>query len=105
MRHEVEHPAYVVGVLEVERDRALAAAEDVLLGRYDGQGRPAGTVDAHDVGTEVGQQHAGERRRSDAGQLDDPQAGERTRHRCSLGSTSRPKTSIHSAWLRPTLCR
>jgi hypothetical protein len=25
--------------------------------------------------------------------------------RCSLGMTSRPKTSIHSAWLRPTLCR
>lgn len=26
-------------------------------------------------------------------------------HRASLGSTSRPKTSIHSRWLRPTLCR
>ena len=26
-------------------------------------------------------------------------------HRASFGSTSRPKTSIHSAWLRPTLCR
>jgi len=26
-------------------------------------------------------------------------------HRCSFGSTSRPKTSIHSRWLRPTLCR
>lgn len=25
--------------------------------------------------------------------------------RRSLGRTSRPKTSIHSAWLRPTLCR
>ena len=27
------------------------------------------------------------------------------RHRTSPGSTSRPKTSIHSRWLRPTLCR
>jgi hypothetical protein len=26
-------------------------------------------------------------------------------HRVTLGSTSRPKTSIHSRWLRPTLCR
>ena len=25
--------------------------------------------------------------------------------RCSAGSTSRPNTSIHSRWLRPTLCR
>src|SRR5690606_24040306 len=26
-------------------------------------------------------------------------------HRASFGSTSRPKTSIHSRWLRPTLWR
>ena len=26
-------------------------------------------------------------------------------YRVSFGSTSRPKASIHSAWLRPTLCR
>jgi len=26
-------------------------------------------------------------------------------HRVSFGSTSRPNTSIHSRWLRPTLCR
>ena len=26
-------------------------------------------------------------------------------HRTSFGRTSRPKTSIHSRWLRPTLCR
>ena len=79
-----------------------------LLGRYDGQRRAAGTVDAHDVRAEVGQQHARERRRADAGELDDAQPGERPGHAvtgCSLGSTSRPKTSIHSAWLRPTLCR
>jgi hypothetical protein len=29
----------------------------------------------------------------------------RRAQRVSLGSTSRPKTSIHSDWLRPTLCR
>ena len=77
---EVEHPAYVVGVLEVERDRPLAAAEDVAFGGYDGKRRAAGTVDAYDVRAEVGEQHARERRGTDAGELDDTQSGERPGH-------------------------
>ena len=34
-----------------------------------------------------------------------PDAAVCSSYLCSLGSTSRPKTSIHSFWLRPTLCR
>ena len=85
--------------------RAACRGRAGRLRRHDLQGLPARPVDADDVGTEVGQHHAGERRRADARQLEDPHARERSRHRWSLGSTSRPKTSIHSAWLRPTLCR
>ena len=43
-----------------------------------------------------------------AGQSDDRHAsGDRRRagQACRAGRTSRPKASIHSAWLRPTLCR
>ena len=38
----------------------------------------SGRVDAHHVRAHVGEQHGGERRRPDAGQLDDAQAGERS---------------------------
>ena len=37
----------------------------------------ADAVERHDLGAHVGQQHAGERARADAGEFDDAEAGER----------------------------
>ena len=73
-------------VARVDDDRQVAGREHLLqaLGEL-GAADPAGQGDdGHGVVS------AGRRR---AGQA------------CSVGRTSRPKTSIHSAWLRPTLCR
>ena len=80
-RREVEAAGDVRGRLEVQRDRALAAPEQVLLGRHGGEHLAARTVDAHDVSTEVGEQHRGERARTDARQLEDPDTVERPGHR------------------------
>ena len=68
-------------MLEVDGHRSAPAIEQVhvWLGvwRIDGL---VGTVDANDVGAGVGQHHAAERARSDPGELDDPDAVERTAH-------------------------
>ena len=66
-----------VGVLEVDGDRPAAPVEHVHPGHGVGDARP---VDPGDVRPQVGQHHAGERRRTDAGQLDDPDAGQRAGH-------------------------
>ena len=67
-------------LLQVERDRAPAAIEKAAaLDRVErvALGRRL-AVDADDVGAHVGEQHAGERRRADAGHFDDLEAGQRT---------------------------
>ena len=53
-----------------------------LVGRIGGPFEP---VDADDVGAGIGQHHAGERRRTETGQLDDPDALERAAHRAPPG--------------------
>ena len=58
-------------VLEVGRDRVPPAAQQHLA---VGGRQPARPVDADDVGAEVGQQHAGERRRRQPGELEHPHA-------------------------------
>ena len=73
--HQRPDDVEVGGVLEVERDRALAAVQQRR--RPEGADQPAAApapVDADDVGAQVGQQHAAERPRPQPGELDDPYA-------------------------------
>ena len=82
---QVEDEGDPVGVLEVDRHRPATAVHQVpvrlLVRRVGGPLRP---VDADDVGTGVGQHHAGEGAGPDPGQLDDPDALERAAHRDRL---------------------
>ena len=74
--------------LDVEGKRAAAAVQHVELRLASGQaqiGRLA-AVDADHLGAHVGEQHGGERRRADAGHLDDAETGERT-HRGYLSGS------------------
>ena len=69
---QVEHLRDRGLVLEVELDDLAAAPRhrfQVLLG--------ADAIERHDLGAHVGQHHAGERARADAGEFDDAEAGER----------------------------
>jgi hypothetical protein len=67
-------PLVFGGILQVGlHHRAAAAGEVVALAEP-----PSGTVDGHDVGAHVRQEHAGKRAGADAGEFDDAQAGERT---------------------------
>ena len=76
------------------------------------QARPARPVDPQHLGAEVGEQHRGERRRADAGQLHHPQAGEgplvagcrtrrgRGRRSCGHSGTREPAPRSHRPALR-----
>ena len=58
--------------LQIELDHLAAAPGDrlqILVG--------ADTIERHDFGAHVGQHHAGERARADAGEFDDAKAGKR----------------------------
>ncbi len=69
--------------LEVDRDRPPAAREE--LGRdavRSGRGHVRRPIDAHHVGSEVGEQHAPELGGPDPGELDHPEPRQRAR-RCS----------------------
>lgn len=70
---ESQHRVACGGVLEVGGHRGPAAAQQHL---GIGGGELPGPVDADDVGAEVGQQHAGEGRRRQAGELQHPHARE-----------------------------
>ena len=61
------------GADQIDGDRAPPAARDVELARAR-----AFAVHAHHVGAHVGEQHAGERSRPDAGELDNLDPSQRT---------------------------
>ena len=74
---EVEHELDATRRLEVDGDVGAPAEQDVAIGRRDLQGTASRSVDTDDVGAEIGQHHRGERPRSDAGELDDANTGQR----------------------------
>ena len=75
---EPQHHLDRTRLLEVDRDRALAAAREVVLRLGIERQRAALAVHQHDLGAEVGEQHAAERPGADAGELEDADAGEWT---------------------------
>ncbi len=82
-----------VGLVQVERDRALVAVDREVVGRgprvvggvadpgwAPATGRIAlGRLDLDDVGAEIAEEHRAVRAGEDRRRVDDPQAGERTR--------------------------
>lgn len=68
---QIEHRGGTALGLEVDEHRTLVAVGEVVRG-VDAQPRAAGPVDPDDIGTEVGQEHRGERAGSDACQFDHP---------------------------------
>ena len=72
---ESKHSGDAVGVLEVDGNRATPTVQHVAR-RVARTG--SGTVDAHHVGTHVGQHHGGERARPDARHLDHPKVLQRS---------------------------
>ena len=76
---QLERDFDALWILEVERDRASAAGEQIAgrVGRRF-SGRVRGAIDAHDVGAHVGQDHAAERARSDALEFNDAYPAERS---------------------------
>ena len=84
---QAQHHVRGAGLLEIDRDRPLAAPRDVVLRLGVERQRAALAIDQHDVGAEVGEQHAAERRGADAGELDDAHTRERT-HQSDLATIS-----------------
>ncbi len=82
-----QHQLCRAGLLQVHRNRALAAPRDVVLRLGIERQRAALAIDQHDVGAEVGEQHAAERRGADAGEFDDAHTRERT-HQSDLATIS-----------------
>ena len=66
-------------LLQIERDRAASARQKVEF-RLDRRAEIGwlGAIDADDIGAHVGEQHAAERPRADAGELDDLYSFQRT---------------------------
>ena len=83
--HQVGQEALALGVAEVQRDRLLALVQPgpVDAGPGRGQGpavlvaRAADRVDPDDLGTELGQGQAAQRRGHEAGDLQDPEPVQR----------------------------
>ena len=97
---EVEQGGRAVGMLEVDRDVAPTAQQDVR-GRGVGR-RPThrlGALDPDHLGTHVGEQHRRERAGADAGQLDDADAVERAGHRVVAVQTEAPTPADVVMWL------
>ena len=88
--------AEVVGVLEVERDRALVAVDAEVVRRdavahrrLPGAGVVAGRrLDLDHLGAEVGEQHRGVGAGQDPGEVGDQQPGQRVR--CGRSATRDP---------------
>ena len=79
---EVEQRGHAVGVLEVDGHVAPAAQRGCRRGGVAGRraAHGLGPLDAEHLGAHVGQHHGGERAGADAGDLDDPVAGQRSGH-------------------------
>jgi hypothetical protein len=76
---QVEHERDALGALEVDGERALAPVDHVHPGALTPlQATGHDPVDADHVGTEVGEQHRGERSGTEPCQLDHADTGERT---------------------------
>ncbi len=75
------------GLLEVDRDGAAAAGEDIEVAGF-AAGRRVRALDADHFGAVVGQHHAGERARADAGDFDDAQAAQRAGHEVPFACTA-----------------
>src|SRR5680860_273001 len=73
--HQPAYDADAVGLPQVDADAGTASVEQVVLGR-DAEAAAVRSVDLDDVGTELRQQHAGERCWADAGELDHAHTGE-----------------------------
>jgi hypothetical protein len=79
--HQRQHELDRLRALEIEPDRAPAAPHDVeLVLERQTQVARLEPVDAQHVGAHVGEQHAAEWPRPDAGQLDHLHPGQRTTH-------------------------
>ena len=85
---QVEHEVATGVLLDVDLDRLLppvvvddGAVEAALreLGE-PGEVAEVGRLDLHDVGTQIAEQHAGQRPGDDLGHVDDPDSLQRTRH-------------------------
>src|SRR5262249_46085050 len=73
---QTQHYRARLGALQVERDRASVARADIELGGHaHAESARFDAVDAHNIRTEVGEQHRAHRAGADAGEFDDTQAG------------------------------
>jgi hypothetical protein len=81
---ESQRRGHALGVLEVEADAAPTAVEQVPRRSVGGHvTHRAGAIEAQHIGAHVRQHHGGEGARSDAGELDDLDARERSHARSS----------------------
>ena len=85
---EPQHDLRGTRLLEVEGDRALAAPREVVLRLGIERQRTALAIHQHDLGAEVGEQHAAERAGPDAHELDDADSLQRP-HQSDLATISR----------------
>ena len=79
----LDQPQHDLGrarLLQVHGNRTLAAPRQVVLRLRIERQRPALAVHQHDLGAKVGEQHAAERPRADAGHFDDPGALQWSHH-------------------------
>jgi hypothetical protein len=80
-QHGIDRPR----IFQVQRQRTLAAIEDGVLAHVERiAGFAAGPLDHDDVGPHVGQQHAAEGPRPDAGDFDDADSVENSHLHCSF---------------------
>ena len=77
--HQLHQGSNPAGRLKVQCDRTAAACVHVKARRQrQAQAAGLGAVDAHDIGAQVGQQHAAHRRRADTGEFDHLQSVQRS---------------------------
>lgn len=82
MLDEPQHRAHRLRLLQVERERALAAIEDRAAAEVERIAVAAGrALDEDHVRAHVGEQHPAERRRADSGDFDDSDSVQRAHAR------------------------
>ena len=78
---EVEHRGDALGVLEIDADRASAPGEDIEPCTVGGAATHAfRSVDAKNVGAQIGEHHGAERPRADSRDLENLQSVQRSAH-------------------------